>query len=124
MFKYNRIVALGALCSAKQIGQGLIKFAFSKFHPTKAVQIGGVVWFALEGAPDHGLSFIEIHIVIRPHVAQIVACLCRISWIERNRLAKQISRFFVQTSLLGRRSVIEVKLGIYYIVILVELRFV
>ena len=84
MFKYNRIVVLRAFCSAKQIGQCLIKFPFSKFHPTKAVQIRRVVWFALEGAPDHGLSFIEIHIVIRPHVAQVVACLCRISGIERN----------------------------------------
>ena len=124
MFKYNRIVAVRRFCSTKQIGQRLIKFALSKLHPTEAIQIRGVVWFLLERAFNHCLSFIKIHVVIRPHVTQVIARLCRIGWIERDRLVKQLSRFVVQPSLLGRSSIVEVKLRIYYVVILVQLRFV
>src|ERR1043165_1931266 len=36
----------------------------------------------------------------------------------------QISCLFEETRLLSRRSVVEVKLGVYHVVILIELRFV
>src|SRR5438132_5127158 len=78
MFEDHRIVVLRPFCSTKQIAERLIKFALAKFNPTEAVQIRGVVGFFLHRALNHGFSFIKVHVVVCPHVTEIIASLCRI----------------------------------------------
>ena len=84
MFEDHRIVVFRPFCSTKQIAERLIKFALAKFNPTEAVQIRGVVGFFLHRALNHGFSFIKVHVVVCPHVTEIIASLCRIGRIERD----------------------------------------
>ncbi len=84
MFEDHRVVVFRPFCSANQIAKRLIKFALAKFNPTEAVQIRGVVGFFLQREPDHGFRFIKVHVVVCPHVTEIIASLCRIGRIERD----------------------------------------
>src|SRR5678815_5875374 len=68
MFKHDWIFALCSLRSAEQVVQSSIELTFPKFHPAETIKVGSVVGFALQRASDHCFSFVQIHVVIRPHV--------------------------------------------------------
>ena len=71
-YQHPRIFALYSLRILKQIVQGSIKLTFPKFHPAQTIEVGSVVGFALQRASDHRFSFVQIHVVIRPHVTQVI----------------------------------------------------
>ncbi len=116
---------LCGLRSAEQVVQRLIEAYLSEILPSRDYRgKGRVVGFALQGASDHQFSFLQVHVVIRPHVPQVIACFRRVLGIERYRFTKQIGRFVVQARLFGSRSIIEVELRVYEIVVLLDLCFV
>ena len=82
MFEDDRVFTVDVFRGAKQIGQGLIKFALPKLNPAKAVQVRAVVGFDLQRAPDRLLGFIQVHVVIGPHVAQVIIGFRRVGGIE------------------------------------------
>ena len=112
MFEHHRVLVFCGLGSALQVVQSSIKLTLSKFHPAEAIQIRGIIRFAFQGASDHQFRLVQVHVVICPHVAQVIACLGRVRRVERNRFTKQIRRFVVQARLFGTRSIIEVKLRV------------
>ena len=124
MFEDNWIVVAHVFCGTQQIRQRLIEFAFSKLNPTETIEVRTVVWFQLERALNHFFGFIQVHAVVRPHVTEIIVGFCRGGRIECDGFAKQVSRFVIQTRLLGCCAVIEVEFCVYDFIVLIELCFV
>src|SRR2546421_13087425 len=92
-----------------QIGQCLVEFSFSEFKPAQGVEICAVIRICLERELYHLLGFIEGHIVLGPHVGEIVVSVSGVTRIERDRFSKKVRRLIKKPGLLSGGAKLEVK---------------
>src|SRR2546421_12409324 len=98
-----------------QIGQCLIEFSLSEFKPAQGVEICAVIRTCLERELYHLLGFIEVHIVLGPHVGEIIVRIRGIAWIDRDRFSKKVRRLIKKAGLLSRCAIIEIKTRVRYL---------
>ena len=68
---------------AQQFTQSVIVLALAILQPAKAVEIRTVIRIQLECAADHLFRFIEVKIVLRPHIPDVVIGFGSVGRIER-----------------------------------------
>ena len=84
MFENNRIIVVRSFCRTEQIVQSLVKFTLPELYPTETIEVRGIIWFHLDRAFNHRFGLIQVHVVIGPHIAEIIAGFRRVRRIERD----------------------------------------
>src|SRR5437879_11860597 len=92
-----------------EIGQCLVEFTLPELEPSQGVDVCAMVWAGVLSQLYHLLSFIQMPVVVGPHVGQIIVSISGIGRIDRNRFSKEVSCFIVKTGLLRGRAVVEIK---------------
>src|ERR1043166_3367290 len=113
MLKHDRIIVRHVLGRTLQIGQSLLEFSLAKFEPAETVEERAVVWLSLHGPFDHGFGFIEVLVLLNPHVTKVIAGVGRVRRVHGDGFAKQIGCLFIESGLLGGRAVVEIETGVY-----------
>src|SRR5260370_5794444 len=80
----NRVVVLHFLSRANQIIQCGLNLSLTEFQPAERVEVGAVVWVELQSVFDQLLRFIEVQIVIGPHVSEVIGGIGGAGRIERD----------------------------------------
>src|SRR5437870_12382883 len=93
----------------QEIGQCLVEFTLPELEPSQGVDVCAIVWVGLQSQLYHLLSFIQMRVVLGPHVVQIIVSIGGIGRIDRNRFSKEVSCLIVKTGLISSRAIADIK---------------
>ena len=112
MLEDRRIVGLKLLRGVEQLCQSLFVFTLAVVEPAHAVEKGAVIWVARESAFYVILRFIEVAVLIGPHIAEIVVGLGRALRVSLNRFLEKFRRLVVEAGAFRSRAIFEIETSI------------